>query len=221
MKRLCMLIIALWTCAAGGDVTEIRQWKAAPGRSAEMMHSAVEARAIQQKLGATVFIGVDQMGILHYAVTFPDWSGWAAFVQAGAASKDWQAFMTKFDVANPNSTNIATYYLETPVVAKTQAVTAVYSWDVDYKVPGAFDRMMAGAEKSVKIHSALGASPGINVDQLGNIHYELTFDSWASWAKFGAALPKNAEWNALLKDANEHPSAELVQVYLIETYQGP
>jgi hypothetical protein len=221
MKRLFALLVAMWTYAAWADVTEVRVWKPAPGRSAEMMKSAMEAKAIHEKLGANVFVGVDQMGNLQYGVAFADWGGWAAFNKALQTSKDWQAFWTKYDVPNPNSTNVSTFYLNQPLVAKTQAITAVYSWDIDYKVPGAFDRFMAEANESAKIHSALGASPGIDVDQIGNVHYELTFDSWASWAKFGEALMKDAQWNALTKRTSEHPTAELANVTLIETYTGP
>jgi hypothetical protein len=221
MKRLCVLFVAMWTYAAWGDVTEVRVWQPAPGRSADMMKSAMEAKAIHEKLGAKVFVGVDHMGNLQYAVTFADWAGWAAFQKAMQTSKDWQAFWAKADVPNPDSTNVATYYLEQPVVAKVQAVSAIYSWDIDYKVPGAFDKFMAEAQESVKIHSALGASPGINVDQIGNVHYELTFDSWASWAKFNAALGKDPQWNALMKRTGEHPTAELSNVTLLETYTGP
>jgi len=219
-KLLVVLVAAMWACAASADVSEARQWKPAPGRSAEMLKSAAEARAIHEKAGASVFTGIDQNGILHYVTTFPDWAAWAKFGTAMQSSKEWQAFWAKYDVANPNATNVATFYLDTPVVAKAQAVTAVYSWDIRNEVPGAFDAFMATAQQSLAIHSALGASPGINIDELGNVHYELSFDSWESWAKFTAALQKNAEWTALLKKANANPTAELVKVYLIDTYTG-
>ncbi|RPH45200.1 MAG: hypothetical protein EHM84_09460 [Lysobacterales bacterium] len=186
-----------------------------------MRKAAVDSRAIQEKLGATVFIGVSQAGTLHYVVTFPDWGAWAAFTTKMGTSKEWTAFMQKFDVANPSSTQTAVLYVDTPVVAKTLPVTVVYSWDIDYKVPGAFDTFMASAQQSVVIHSKLGASPGINIDQLGNVHYELAFDSWASWAKFSAALEKDADWAALIKKANQAPTAEMVNVYMVDTFTGP
>lgn len=221
MKRLVVFVAAaMWAVCAWASVSEVRLFEPAPGRSAEMMKAAVDARAIQEKLGATVFIGVSQTGTLHYVATFPDWGAWAAFATKMATSKEWTAFMQKYDVADPNSKPGGVFYVDTPVVAKTLPVTVVYSWDINYKVPGAFDTFMASAQQSVAIHSKLGASPGINIDQLGNVHYELAFDSWASWAKFSAALQKDADWAALMKQANATPTAELVNVYMIDTYTG-
>lgn len=220
-KLLVVLVAAMWACAASADVSEASLWQPAAGRAAEMYQTATEARAIQEKLGATVFIGTNQLGQMHYVMSFPDWGAWAAFGTKLRASKDWAALIAKFDVPNPNSTQIGSWYLDTPVVAKTQAVGLVYSWDIRNDVPGAFDSFMATAQQSVAIHSALGASPGINIDELGNVHYELSFDSWTSWAKFNAALQKNAEWTALLKKANANPTAELVKVYMVDTYTRP
>jgi hypothetical protein len=203
------------------SVSEVRVFKPANGRYVEMMQEGAEAKAIQEKLGATVFIGSDQNGNLQYVLTFADWGAWAAFGAKLSKSKEWAAFIKKVDVANPASTQAQVFYLDTPVVAKTLPVTVVYSWDIDYKVPNAFDSFMATAQQAVAIHTRLGASPGINVDQLGNVHYETAFDSWASWAKFSAALEKDAEWIALNKKAGETPTAELVGVLMIETYTEP
>ncbi len=218
MKRLILFVAAMWAFGVSASVSEVRHWKPEPGRAAEMYQAAAEARAIQERLGASVFIGTDQNGNLIYVLTFPDWGAWAAFGKAMQADKAWAAFIEKFFVANPNSTNFLTAYLDTPVVAKTLPVSAVYSWDI---LPGKFDAFMAVAQEAVTIHNALGASAGINIDELGNVHYELTFDSWASWAKFGAAVQKSEAYTALVKKANLDPSAELVKVYLIDTYTGP
>jgi hypothetical protein len=221
MKRLFVLVGAMWACAASADVSEASLWQPAPGRSAEMYQAASEARAIQEKLGAVVFIGTDQLGQMLYETTFKDWGAWAAFVTKMRASKEWTAWVAKYFVANPNSTQVGSWYLNSPVVGKTQAVTAVYSWDINNEVPGAFDAFMAIAQQAVPIQAALGGSPGINIDELGNVHYSLSFDSWESWAKFNAALEKSTEWAALLKKANEKPTAELVKVYMVDTYTGP
>jgi len=221
MKKLFVFLAAMWTFNAwAANVSEIRVFKPADGRYMEMMQEGAEARAIQEKLGATVYMGTDQNGNLQYGLTFPDWGAWAAFGAKLRTSKEWAAFIKKVDVANPASTQLQVFYLDTPVVAKTMAVTVVYSWDIDYKVPGAFDKFMATSQQAVAIHTRLGGSPGINIDQLGNVHYELAFDSWASWAKFSAALQKDTEWAALIKKANEAPTAELVAVTMIDTYSG-
>lgn len=221
MKRSMIFLAAvMWAATAWSSVSEVREFRAADGRSEEMYKAALEAEAIQTKLGATVFIGTDLVsGNLQYVVTFPDWAAWAAFGTKMQASKEWDAFAAKYFVANPSSTQVGdTVFVDTPVVAKTQPVGLIYSWKI---MPGKFDAFMAIAQESVKLHNALGASAGINIDDLNNVHYELTFDSWASWAKFGAALQKSQEWTALLKKANDAPTAELVRVLRIDQYTKP
>jgi len=219
MEKLIVFLAAVWAAGAWASVSEVHEFEPAAGQAAAMYQAATEAKAIQTKLGATVFIGTDlATGNLQYVLTFPDWGAWAAFEPKLQASKDWAAFIKKYDVANPASTQVGMLFIDTPVVAKTLPVATVFSWKI---LPGKFDAFMAIAQKAVAIHNALGASAGINIDDVGNVHYELTFDSWASWAKFNAALQKSAEWAALLKEANATPTGELMRVLRVEEFKAP
>jgi hypothetical protein len=216
---MLFVVQALWAVSAWANVSQVLEFKAEPGGTPTMYQAAVEARAIQQPLGATVFIGTDlATGNMQYVLTFADWSAWAAFGPKLEASKEWAAFLKKYDVANPASTQVGSVFINTPVVAKTQPVGMVFSWKI---MPGKIDAFMAIAQQAVKIHNALGGSAGIHIDDVGNVHYELTYDSWASWAKFDTALQKNTEWTELLKKANADPTAELMRVLRIEEFKAP
>jgi hypothetical protein len=219
MKKVIVFVAAMWAFGAWASVSQVFEYKPNPGQDTAMYKAALEARAIQQPLGATVFIGTDlTTGNVQYVLTFADWSAWAAFGPKLQASKDWAAWVAKYNVPNPTSTPVGSVFVDTPVVAKTQPVGMVFSWKI---LPGKFDAFMAIAQKAVAIHNALGASAGINIDDVGNVHYELTFDSWASWAKFNTSLQKSPEWTALMKDANATPTGELMRVSRVEEFKAP
>ena len=218
MKKLIVFLAAMWALGAWAGVTEVRMFEATPGHGADLMKAAVEARAIQQKLGATPFIGTDQMGRMHYVLQFPDWAAWAVFEDKLRASKDWAAFLAKYDLPQPISKQLAVSYLNSPVVAKTMPVTLVTAFKVN---PGKTEAFVAEGQEYVALHTKLGASPGISIDPLGNVVYVLAFDSFASEAKFLAASQASKEQAALDKKTNENPMGQAVDFYLVEQYTGP
>ncbi len=214
MKRLVIGCLAWCATSVFADVAEVRLWDPLPGRGAETMAAAVEAKAIQEKLGAEVQIGNDQHGNMHYSLIFEDWEAWGKFQAAMDDSKEWAEWFQKF-AADPPAQPAGVFHVNNPVVAEPNKVSLVYSWDV---MPGQGAQMMANAQEAVGLHSKMGASAGINVDQLGNVHYELTFDSWAAWGRFTKAVQASEEWGAFIQRASQEPAAELVQVYMIERY---
>jgi hypothetical protein len=217
MKKLIVLLAAIWATTAWATVSEIREFAPTPGQTAALYKAAIEAQAIHQKLGASIYIGSDLItGNLVYVLTFPDWGAWAAFGTKLQANKDWAAFLAKVDVANPNSTALPAVYVDSPVVAKTLPVSMVYLWKIN---PGKFDAFVKSAQDAVAIHNPLGTSAGFSIDDLGNVGYELAFDNWAAWAKFEAALAKSKEWADFLKKANEEQNADLVRVLRLEQYK--
>ncbi len=151
-------------------------------------------------------------------MTFPDWATWGAFQTALRSDKDWTAFFAKFDVANPSGTPAGVFFVTTPVVAKAQAVSLIASWDVD---PGKTEAFLAEAQPFVTLDTKLGGSVGLNIDALGDVHYEVTFDSMTSYGKFIDAIQKSTERAELTRKANEKPIANLVKFYIVETYTGP
>jgi hypothetical protein len=71
-------------------------------------------------------------------------------------------------------------------------------------------------QQFVPVDTKLGASVGIDIDELGNAHYEASFESYAAHGKWIMAVQKSPERAALMKKANASPEAELVRYDLIE-----
>ena len=71
-----------------------------------------------------------------------------------------------------------------------------------------------GAEARA-IHQDLGADVIIGADTDGRMHYALTFENWAAWAKFNAKVEASEAWGAFIAKINQNPSAELEDHYLI------
>jgi hypothetical protein len=216
MKKLLIACIAMVSGYATADVGDVRLWDPAPGRAAELYQAATTAKAIHEKLGASVTIATDQDGNMHYANVFDNWESWGKFQAALAVSADWQAFFTSFGM-NPPGELVATFFVNNPVVAKANNVSVVFSWDV---LPGRTADMVALSQEAAAIHAKLGASAGINIDDIGNVHYELTFDSWEAWGKYTVALQNSKEWAAFIAEASQDPIAELVKVYRLDSYAG-
>jgi hypothetical protein len=215
MKRLILFLSALFALGASASVTELHQWQPKPGRYADFMNGATEARTIHEKLGATVYIGTNQMGVVHYALTFPDWGAWGEFSDKLVASKEWMEFNKKYDTTEPTAEHVGAVFFDSPVEAKTQMVLAVSSWKVQ---PGKLDSVVATMQQFVPIDTKLGASVGIDIDALGNAHYEASFATYAAYGKWLVAIQKSAERAALIKKADASPEAELVGFYLIEQF---
>ena len=67
--------------------------------------------------------------------------------------------------------------------------------------------------QSRKIHERLGASVGVNVDELADVHYELSFENWEAYGKFSENLAVDSEWQEFFSGANAEPVAELTKVW--------
>ena len=62
LKNLLITTIMSFTALTYSDVAEVYQWKAFPGKSAEMMESMAKAAAIHTKQGAHVSIDAHNVG---------------------------------------------------------------------------------------------------------------------------------------------------------------
>lgn len=215
MKRITIFLIALLSGGAWADVAVVNIWEALPGKSSQLFQNGMEAKAIHEKLGATVSIAADQDGNMHYAVAFDSWEALGKFQDAGATSEEWQTFWQRVSM-EPTAELLRSYLINNPVVAKAQAVSMVYSWDVEQGKTAAF---VARSEEARKIHERLGASIGINIDELGDVHYEMTFASWSAWGEFQSRAATDEEWNQFYANALQEPLAELIKVWRIDAVQ--
>ena len=62
-----------------GPVYQTFIWKAMPGRINELVQAGITAKAIHEKAGTVVNVGVDQLNRMHYAMSFPSWDAYAEF----------------------------------------------------------------------------------------------------------------------------------------------
>lgn len=85
-------------------------WRTIPGRAADFIKAAGEAKTIHERLGARAFAvqwsnsGANS-GAIGYGLLFPDQAAWAKLVDAVGTDPAWLAFAQKYiNVANPPAT---------------------------------------------------------------------------------------------------------------------
>jgi len=216
VKKFLLTCAVLVSGYATADVGSGTLWDPVAGRTDELYEVATQAKAIQEKLGANVSIATDQDGNMHFFSVFDNWESWGKFQAKLAANADWQALVAKFE-ADPPAEQGETFHINMPVVAKPNNVSVVFVWFVQ---PGRNADMIANAQEAVGIDAKLGASAGISIDDLGDLYYELTFDSWEAWGKYATAVQSSEEWAAFIAKVSQDPAAELMKVYRLNTYTG-
>ena len=210
MKTKLLFLLTLVAGSAFADVLEVRLWKAIPGNSAQLTQHASEARSIQQKLGGQVVVATDRQGRLHYATAHKNWVEWAAFQEKLQASDEWTDFAQKIGTA-PAATLEAHYLINQVVPMLPSKVYQVYVWEA---YPGRRAQLIESASTAQPLHEKLGASVGINVDQMGRVHYLMSFDTWGDWAKFQDADPTD-EVSDFFAEFYSNPPGKLVEVYSV------
>ena len=210
MKKIGLLfglMISCWQVQA--DIAMVNVWSALAGNSQQLFMNGMEAKAIHEEMGASVSISADQDGDMHYVVSFPDWAAWGKFEDAGASNEAWQSFWQRVNKVGTAEIS-ATYMLDMVTVAETQPASVVYSWDVDQ---GKTQDFVALTQLSKKMHERMGASIGILVDELGDVHYEMTFPSWEAWGKFQEKAASDKEWQAFYAETLMDSTANLIKVW--------
>lgn len=207
--RLITAAVLLLTCTlAHSAALNVTIWKPLPGKSAQMMEQAMAAKAIQEKLGATVTIGMENTGRMHYAMAFDNWSDYAQYITKLQANKDWVAWQAKSG-ANPGSEQEENYLLNViPGSVDDGDVYQVFIWDPRN---GRAGDVVATAMEAKAIHEKSGVRVAINVDQLQRIHYVMNYDDLAHWAKVQDT--PNPDFQTFMEKQSENPNADLVEVY--------
>ncbi len=178
-----------------------------PGKGNVTFQYGQEARAIQEKMGGQVVLGADQMGRMHFAMAFPDWTAWAKFNEKLQANPDWQAFITKVNQA-PSAVLQDNYMLDQPSGGEVGSVYQVFIWQPD---PGRGQDLLKRGMTAKAIHEKAGAKVGINFDQVGRMHYVMSFENWEAWGKFNDT--PNEEFAKFVASFNEDPAAKLIKIY--------
>ena len=201
-----LLSISSWAVA---DVLDVNIWKSMPGKGQLTVQYASEAKAIQQKLGATASTGSDTDGRIHTVTSFKNWAEWAAFGKKLQGSSEWGKFIDKV-TKNPTAELETNYLLNTPVSSgkAAGAVYQVFIWKAEL---GRANDMFQSGTEAAAIHKKAGVSVDIHFDQMQNMHYVMNFDSWADWAK--TQDTPNADFQAFMQRQGVNPNSQLVKVY--------
>ncbi|MEJ2088226.1 MAG: hypothetical protein P8Y69_07095 [Gammaproteobacteria bacterium] len=216
MKRIliCTMLLLAGSLAHAAALT-VTIWKPIPGRAADMMEDAAAAKAIHEKLGASVTLGVENTGRLHYAIGgFENWQAWAAWLTKLQASTEWAEWQARTG-ANPAALQEENFILNVipgtadPVGGDNPgSVYQVFIWDP----PGTqVDRLVEAAMEAKAIHEKSGITVGINIDQMQRMHYVMNYRDWAHWAKVQDT--PNEEFQAFMQRQAADPAGELVEVY--------
>ena len=210
MKKVGLVVSLMIFCShLQADVALANIWSAVPGNGPQLFRNGMEAKAIHEKMGAAVSIAADQDGDMHYVVSFPDWAVWGMFQDAAASNEAWQSFWQRVNKVATAEIS-ATYMVNMVTVAESQPASLVYSWDVDQ---GKTSDFVALSQKSKTMHERMGASIGIHVDELGDVHYLMTFPSWEAWGNFQAKAATDDEWQTFYAETGKNPVASLIKVW--------
>ena len=217
MRYLLLLLFAV-SASASAQVLSVFIWDAPPGDDAQMYEIAGEAKALQEKLGAEVFIGTDQRGRMHYGITFDDAAARGKFTDSLTADEAWQALMADASQREGAATLQTVHNLRTVVAGSGENGRAiiVYQWRPN---PGRGAEFIGQSTRAKKIHEKLGADVSVEVDEKGNVFYALNFASWEAQGKFADATAASEEWSAFLAEVSKDPSAKQVDTYRITTMQ--
>ena len=208
--RLMIAAATLLVCSlAHSAALNVTIWQPYPGKTSLMMEQAMAAKAIQEKLGATVTMGLENTGRMHYAVGgFDNWQAWAKYAAKLQASAEWAAWLERAQ-ANPGSAQEENYLLNVLPGSNGGGTTyQVFIWEPR---DGRINELLAAAAEAKAIHEKAGARVGINVDQMQRMHYVMNFDDLDHWAKMQDT--PNPEFEAFLERQRANPAADLVEVY--------
>ena len=190
------------------QVTQVTLWEPLPGKSSEMIATAAKGVTLSEKLGLQPGLALDTHGRLHYITSFEDWDAWAKFQARAAADPAMQAFIADY-TKNPSATQLESFMLDEPLSGVPGSVYQVFVWE---PFSGRSAELFGKANEASEIHAKSGAGIAINMDQLGRMHYVMSFDSWSQWGEFQDN--PSAAWTVFWKSFQDNPPGKVIQTYM-------
>jgi len=99
--------------------------------------------------------------------------------------------------------------------AAPMAAAEVLQVNIFKPMPGNGAQTFAYGQEAKAIHEKLGGNVMVGADTEGRMHYAVTFENWAEWAKFRAKVNASKEITAFNKKVAANPSADLEDQYLL------
>ena len=171
------------------------------------------AKAIHEKLGADVFIGMDQRGRMHYGINAENSAARGALFDKIQASEEFAALMNNASQSDKAATMIMAYNMN---VALGGGVGGKVVHAFQYQPnQGRIGDVIAKMAEAKAIHEKLGVSVSVLVDEVGRASYVINFDSWEAQGKFQDSLDGNEAWQAFQASLAADPSAQLIDVFRV------
>ena len=103
----------------------------------------------------------------------------------------------------------AAMLLSVPAVAEMMVVNI---WK---PMTGKAPQMYANGAEAASIQTKLGGSVTIGSDTQNRMHFAMSFENWADWAKHGQKMQNDKAWGEFLGKLAANPSAELEDQYFL------
>ena len=202
LRNLLITTIMSFTAFTYSDVAEVYQWKAFPGKSAEMMESMAKAAAIHTKQGAHVSIDAHNVGstqLVNYVLRWDDGASYAATKDAQTNSEEWVEFWAESS-ANPSGEMMASFQggnIDQSVMASDFDGSYVYSVSVWEVQPGKALELIQRFQTAEKILEDAGARVEIYQGGWGSVnefHYVLMYKNWAALNESFTKMGPGSDW---------------------------
>jgi hypothetical protein len=202
LRNMLLTTILSFTAFTYSDVAEVYQWKAFPGKSAEMMESMAKAAEIHRKQGAHVSIDAHNVGstqLVNYVLRWDDGASYAATKDAQTNSEEWVEFWAESS-ANPSGEMMASFQganIDQSVMASDFDGSYVYSvavWEVQ---PGKALELIQRFQTAEKILEDAGARVEIYQGGWGSVnefHYVLMYENWAALNESFTKMGPGSDW---------------------------
>jgi hypothetical protein len=202
LRNILLTTILSFTAFTYSDVAEVYQWKAFPGKSAEMMESMERAAEIHRKQGAHVSIDAHNVGstqLVNYVLRWDDGASYAATKDAQTSSEEWVEFWAESS-ANPSGEMMASFQganIDQSVMASDFDGSYVYSvavWEVQ---PGKALELIQRFQTAEKILEDAGARVEIYQGGWGSVnefHYVLMYENWAALNESFTKMGPGSDW---------------------------
>tara|TARA_B110000014_G_scaffold256578_1_gene239872 strand:- start:17709 stop:18401 length:693 start_codon:yes stop_codon:yes gene_type:complete len=205
------------------EILEVFTWKSSPGKIPTLIQHMRDSAVIHKNLGAEVHAYQLDVGspnqAFDYVLRWDDLESWAATKEAQGTNKEMINFWKKVG-ARPSGELIASLEginLDNTVKANSFDDYPIYRVFIWNPAPGKMAEVLNNFAKAKKIHESLGAkidSYREGIGGTGNLHYLMSFKSWADMAKFSNELDQNKEWIEFQLSTDPNSST------LVKSFQG-
>jgi len=219
LKLIFLCSVINFSLSTYAEVVEVFEWKANPGKNAELVQAFIEASQIHESEGAKV--GIERFdvggvqGAYKYILRWDSLEDWGSSKGKINSSPEWAEFSQKYPDGSLGqmTASLAGVNLDTTVRASDFDNPFVYSVNVWEANPGKTQELVQNFLRAEQIIESTGARVEIyseGVGGNGKFHYVLIYDDWQDMAKSYANLRDSTEWATFQASTVEGNAGKLV-----------